>query len=1009
MEILSVAVLLLCGLLSAQTPSGKFIGKVKDDKGVPLPGVSVEATSPRLVGRATTITDAVGTFRLFSLPSGTYTLRLVLDGFQTYVRKDIVLELEQTLVLNVTMLPSVIEEQVVVFGMSPLIDVKSTVKGMAIPERMFMALPKGRDFTELISIIPGVHYEGNTGGLSVDGATGTENMWYVDGTETTDMRIGTQGQGVVFELIDEVQVNASGYTAEYGGSMGGVINVITRSGGNSFHGQISGYYNDHSRLMYGKARDYLRLDPFVDDVVEYVNDDDILFDGGKSRDGYQRYEVIFGLGGYILKDRLWFFGAFNPTYSKTTAPRFFLPDDETQKTNFYRHRYNWNWQLKLTAQILGGLRISASVVNNFSKYRGSIPSIYGTSNRDFEWGREGLDYPNWSSSLAVDYTLGNKLLISARGGFFYSDTTNQQLVLPETRYYFGYANDIYPEIPDDLIRYRGWTNWSSSVYEYVNDIRDRATGKLDLTYYTHWAGEHELKTGIQFIRIHEDKNRTYPHPYVYLAYGRKYTNYYTGDTYQGKYGIYYIRGGWTSPYGDLWNIHRDTWTIYLQDSWTIGDKLTLQLGIRTESEYIPSFADPVSAPELATARPIKFDFKDKLAPRFGVIYDVFGDSSLKLFGNFALYYDVMKLQMAEMFFGGFKGSYDYYELNDWDWTKIAASGDCDDRESQSAYGANKLIESMNRSLTHQDAVDPNMKPMAQREITFGFEKRLMEGFSLSLRVVQKHLIRAVEDVGYLSPEGEMYYIANPGEGYSLPVSQGGKFDDSLWPTPKAKREYWGVNISFDKRFSNNWQGGISYTWSRVTGNYSGLSSSDDGGRNSPNVERYFDLWFMAYDLQGNLLDGPLPHDRTHYIKAYGSYSFPSGLTIGFVGFGRSGLPLTTTVFINGEGLYPYNRADLGRLPFTFWGNLYLEYNLRLAGRYNLQVNLNIDNFTDTDQWQAKDTSPAQMSMFVSDEEILSKDFDWQSEIDSYYPNPAYMKYTSKFDRWWARIGFRFSF
>ena len=1001
--------LLLSGLLSAQTPSGKFIGKVKDDEGVHLPGVSVEASSPRLVGKATTLSDREGAFRLFSLPSGTYTLRFALGGFQTYVRKEVVLKLEQTITLNVTMQPSVIEEEVEVVGMSPIIDVKSTVKGMTIPKDLFMTLPKGRDFTELISIIPGVHYEDYTGGLSVDGATGTENMWYVDGTETTDMTIGTQGQRVVFELIDEVQVNASGYTAEYGGSMGGVINVITRSGGNSFHGEIAGYYNDHSRLMYGKSRDYLRFDPFIDDVAAYVNDDDLLFDGGKSRDGYQRYEVIFSLGGYIIKDRLWFFGAFNPIYIETTAPRFFLPDDESQKTNFYRNRYNWNGQLKTTAQPFGGLRITASFVNNFSKYRGAIPSIYGTSNRDFEWGREGLDYPNWSSSLSVDYTLGNKLLISARGGFFYSDTTNQQHVMPETQYYFRLTNDIYPEIPEDLIRYRGWRNWSSSSYEYVNDIRDRAIGKLDLTYYADWAGEHEFKTGVQFIRIHEDKNMTYPHPSVYLYWGRAYINYYTGDVYQGKYGYYSIRGGWTSPYGDFWDIHRDTWTIYLQDSWTIGDKLTLQLGIRTESEYIPSFADPVSTPELAAARPIKFDFKDKFAPRLGVIYDVFGDSSLKVFGNFAVYYDVMKLLMAQYAFGGFKGHTDYYELNEWDWTKIADSGKRDDKESQSAYGANKLVESIIRSVPNLDATDPYLKPMAQREITFGFEKKLMEELSLSVRVVQKHLIRAVEDIGILTQEGEMYYNANPGEGYSLPISQGGKFDDSLWPAPNAKREYWGVNISLDKRFSNNWQGGISYTWSRTTGNYSGLSSSDEGGRNSPNMERYFDLWFMAYDLQGNPLNGPLPHDRTHYFKAFGSYSFPFGLTVGFVGFGRSGLPLTTTVLINGARLYPDNRADLGRLPFTFWGNLYLEYNLKLAGRYNFQINLTVDNFTNTDQWQAMSTSPNQMSMFVSDEEILSKDFDWQSKIDSHYPNPAYMKYTSKFDRWWARIGFRFSF
>ena len=121
---------------------------------------------------------------------------------------------------------------------------------------------------------------------------------------------------------------------------------------------------------------------------------------------------------------------------------------------------------------------------------------------------------------------------------------------------------------------------------------------------------------------------------------------------------------------------------------------------------------------------------------------------------------------------------------------------------------------------------------------------------------------------------ENFYITNPGFGWSRPVSQGGKFTDAYWPCPKATREYYGLNISLEKRFSNNWQGGINYTLSRVAGNYSGLSSSDevtDGvGRTGPNVEQYYDDWFIMYDAKGNVLKGVLPQDRTHYIKAYGA-------------------------------------------------------------------------------------------------------------------------------------------
>ena len=147
--------------------------------------------------------------------------------------------------------------------------------------------------------------------------------------------------------------------------------------------------------------------------------------------------------------------------------------------------------------------------------------------------------------------------------------------------------------------------------------------------------------------------------------------------------------------------------------------------------------------------------------------------------------------------------------------------------------------------------------MSQDEYSFGAEKKISEELSFSARFVYKHLIRTIEDVGVLlkdelrATSTKQYYIANPGEGWTLPVSQGGRFDDKFWPAPRPKREYLGLNLALEKRFSNNWQGGINYTWSSMKGNYGGLSSSDESGRNSPNVERYWDLYFERYDIHGN--------------------------------------------------------------------------------------------------------------------------------------------------------------
>ena len=271
------ALLLSTSAFAQQVPTAKMEGKVVDSTGAPLPGVAIVATSPKMVGKATAVTDGEGAFRLFSLPSGLYEVTFSLQGFKTLIRKDIIVQLSQTIILNATMDQAALEEQVTVIGQSPLIDVKSTVKGMTMTKEVFMSLPRNRSFDGLLSTVPGVQYDYRTGGLSVDGATGTENMWYMDGADISNVHTGVNAQGAVMEMVEEVKVTASGYNAEFGGSMGGVVNVISRSGGNEFHGDIYGLYNDASLLFQGRSRDFLRLNPYNSLLSEYANNDDIYY------------------------------------------------------------------------------------------------------------------------------------------------------------------------------------------------------------------------------------------------------------------------------------------------------------------------------------------------------------------------------------------------------------------------------------------------------------------------------------------------------------------------------------------------------------------------------------------------------------------------------------------------------------------------------------------------------------------------------------------------------------
>jgi hypothetical protein len=238
--------------------------------------------------------------------------------------------------------------------------------------------------------------------------------------------------------------------------------------------------------------------------------------------------------------------------------------------------------------------------------------------------------------------------------------------------------------------------------------------------------------------------------------------------------------------------------------------------------------------------------------------------------------------------------------------------------------------------------------MGMREISLGSEYKLQENLALSVRGVYKHLLWAIEDMGILLPDGEHYFTSNPGgpfikAKYAL-ARANGLVPASAPDLPKAAREYWALNVALDKRFANNWMGGVSLTLSRLTGNYNGLASGDEYGRTQPNIERYFDLWYLPRTLTMAANNGLLPGDRPIYFKLYGSYTFPFGLTAGFVLNAMSGIPTSTELEAN-SGWLPYGRNDLGRTPFTWFTNLYVAYEIKL-GRTRFQINCNVDNLFD---------------------------------------------------------------
>lgn len=1001
--LLAISILLCAGLLTAQTATAKIFGVVQLEDGSLVPGVNVEATSPKLVGKTTAVSDENGAFRLFNLAPGIYKLVFTLQGFQTVIRDGIQVGVEQTLSIKVSMKLGNIEEMVTITGQVAQIDVKSTVKGMTLTKEVFQTLPKGRNFDSLITAIPGVSNEPMLGGTSIDGATGLENMYYIDGTDTTNIVKGSAGQSASFDFVDEVQVKASGYSAEFGGSLGGVINVVTRSGGNEFHGEVLAFYSGAAlRADYSNLLD---LDMQDDSVAKYYK-----YTEYRGDDNDTRLEGGFNLGGYLIKDKLWFFGSFLPIYYTNTRTVDYgggVVKDWKRTENY------WNFMGKLTAQPAKNLRVTASVVNNWNKYQGDPDSAFGGNpNPSPSFDDYGYSYPNLSGSFSADFTVGNNFMLSARGGYFQANTTDPLVIATESAVrfqteapggYFNTSNIGLLDVPAEYERRTGFRNMPGYGQVLNKALNEKMSFNADMTYFLNLGGEHSWKAGFQFVRQGQDYDNTVTYPILRMCWNRNFIAYGT-DYGRGKYGYYAVRGNAdTGAYGDFYKSYSNRTALYLQDSWTIANRVTINFGVRAEAEYIPSYS---SHPDFKDVKPISWGFADKLAPRLGFVWDVKGDSTFKVFGSAGLFYDVMKLEMAAGSYGGFKWKSAYYPLNTYKWDEIGKPG----------WVYEDLYTVLDFRIPSFDTTDPDMKPMSQMEISFGVEKKLKEDLAFTARFVNKNLLWTIEDIGVMTAHGEEYFTTNPGGDFIknewVKAKAAGVIPQGAPDIPKAKRLYYALNLSLDKRFSNNWMGGVSYTWSRLTGNYSGLASGDEYGRKSPNVERYFDLWYLAFDKEMNKIDGVQPGDRPHYFKLYGSYSLPMGLTFGTVINAMSGTPVSTEYAMDVQGYLPFNRGDLGRTPFFWFANLYAEYNLKL-GKNNLNISVNVDNVTNTRTAQRIYQIYNAGGVALTDDQLIAGNWD----INDFHPelHPMFKK-----EMWYygdgvrgtplaVRLGFKFSF
>ena len=955
---------------AAQEQRGALEGVIKDSLGGVLPGVTVEAKNLEVGNTVTAVTDGAGVFRFPALPPGLYDIKANLDGFAPAAVPQVVIELGQVKKVDVTLSVGGVTESVQVSGEAPLVDTKQSGRASAVRSDQIDMLPRGRDFSTLIAQTPGASNESRLGGISIDGSSAGENRFIVDGVETTNLVNGTQGSGVPAEFLEEMNVRSSGFAAEYGGATGGVINVLTRSGTNQLRGR--GIFNFTSEALTGKARPTLRLNPADADVAEHVT---------YSKDAFRQLEPGLLVGGPIVKDRAWFFAGYQPLMVDTD--RTVRAEEDGSLVSRTQKVRQHNFTANQTAQIRNSIRTRLAFNNSWSRQDGNLPALNGSDAVGANYDVSST-FPNWSLSANVDWVARPNLYFGFRTGYYFSDNYTRG-VEDKVHYYFWNTTNInYLDVPASLQRVANYNSMTSNDASDW-DRRTRIYAQADTTWYMNLAGRHTLKTGVQLDYVGNDVFQRETRPWVRILWDRA-----LGGR-RGQYGYYRVR---TNPLNPEWGfvtngaVSTTILGLFVQDDWAIGNRLTLNLGVRSEMEKVPAFAEGPGIPDYA----IEFPFGDKVGPRAGFAWDIAGDGKWAATGSWGVFYDIFKLQLARGSFGGDKWWEYYYTLDTYDWPNLVASAGC-----PPACPGTLLrgpVDFRHPSLS-EDELEQNLKPMRTQQWALGLERQLGGTMALSLRYVHRQLDRAVEDTGSLDEHfNEIYIIANPSEGKTRWAFEG-------VPLPKPKRDYDSLQVAWNRRMSDNWFMRASYTWSRLWGNYTGLSQGDEEGRTDPNVGRSYDYPLMMFTQAGEAAYGALPTDRPHQLRLSGGYRLPFGTTIGANYFIQSGVPVTrqATVIPGSDYAVQYlGRGSDGRTEVESQVDLNLSHQFRL-GRQRLQLGLNVQNLFDqmagNNRFATQTAGGAGGSLDFDEADFYAGKVDFQGAIDSQGValDPRFLKYS----------------
>ena len=957
--LLFASALLASASALAQGSTSVLTGNVVDSSTkAPVGDVVVTATSPSLQGEQVVVTDASGLYRVPQLPPGTYTLRFEKETFRPYTRTGIEVAADRTLRLNVELLPEVAGvETVTVVGTPPVVDVGSSTTGTTVNQdfvrNLAVSRPNGlgganRSFDSLASTAPNA--ANDIYGTSISGSQSPENAYLIDGLSVNDPAYGVNGSPLTVEFIDEVNIITGGYMPEYGRTLGGALSATTKSGGNEFHGSVFGTWTPGGLTG---AQGPLTIAGGTPAILSARNLDNI-------------WDLGATLGGYIIKDKLWFFAgvqyatqrySYTRTYQKARVDGSgnFINDSVTGQPIYdpipggesrrFGSEKTINFIGKLTYLITSDHRLSLSVTGTPTTGGGNgnypirVPGVLQARNpaNPGLFGGGGFNVFNLTTkddSLNVNAELNSsfldkRLLLDIRVGWHHQldegvpgDGTGFATGgtgLAATPALATSTSDLQniatlePDVPAAVRQACsgpfataecGFTGYVVGGPGFIEQLKlDSYQAKGVVTFLVNGAGHHVIKGGIDGAISYYEHTKAYT----------------------GKAAWQYLNGNSTPDGLDALNEARRYGTLtapdqavtldsitakskstvmgfFIQDSWSILDKVTLNVGLRYDTLAL-SGEDGIT----------RIALHDQFSPRIGVVWDPTQQGRSKVYANYGRYYENIPLDIADRELSIEPQIFGYSDTN---CDPVGAGGLARCDAAKRLTSGVRPNRKWRQGSADQVPVDPDLKSAANDEIVAGAEYEILANARLGLSYTYRNLVRTVEDMS--NDEANTYFIGNPGEGIA----------DTF---PKAKRTFHAVTVSFTRTFSDLWMAQASYTWSRLTGNYDGLFRPEDG-QLDPNLNSTFDLKSLLLNQDGNLAG-----DVTHNIKVFLAKEFvivPSfSITTGISFNAASGPPINylgAQVTYGPGQAYILERGAGGRLPWVTSLDARLSFNFRVS-------------------------------------------------------------------------------